>query len=142
LAPHDVGLSRSREQIFRRRIQTTGQIRKDGNCECNVVHRVLYSQVHENGSKKKKSRIRPRIYLERARELNPPVAPGVIASSLTKPLAYIRSDAAAVQVEADMLRLSIGKGVVPTEGAEYAEKRLGMLEVTPVIAQVNLPEVR
>ena len=82
--------------------------------------------------------IRPSISLERPREWNPPVAPGVIPA-YDQALAYIRTDAAAVQAEADALRLSIEKGVVPTEDLVDAKKRLDMLEV---MAQVNLPEVR
>jgi len=82
--------------------------------------------------------IRPSISLERPREWNPPVAPGVIPA-YDQALSYIRADAAAVQVETDALRLSIEKGVVPTEDVEEAKKRLEVLEV---MAQVNLPEVR
>ncbi|KAH8977882.1 PEBP-like protein [Lactarius akahatsu] len=82
--------------------------------------------------------IRPSINVERPREWNPPVAPGAIPA-YDQALAYIRADAAAVQVEADALRLSIEKGVVPTEDVEDAKKRLEVLEV---MAQINLPEVR
>ncbi|KAI9437002.1 PEBP-like protein [Lactarius indigo] len=82
--------------------------------------------------------IRPSINAERPREWNPPVAPGVIPA-YDQALAYIRADAAAVQVEADALRLSIENGVVPTEDVEDAKKRLEVLEV---MAQINLPEVR
>jgi large subunit ribosomal protein L35 len=82
--------------------------------------------------------VRPSISLERPREWNPPVAPGLIPA-YDQALAYIRADAAAVQAEADALRLSIEKGEVPTEGLEDAKKRLDVLEV---MAQVNMPEVR
>jgi large subunit ribosomal protein L35 len=82
--------------------------------------------------------VRPSISLERPREWNPPVAPGLIPA-YDQALAYIRADAAAVHAEADALRLSIEKGEVPTEGLEVAKKRLDVLEV---MAQVNLPEVR
>ncbi len=82
--------------------------------------------------------IRPSISLARPREWNPPVAPGFIPA-YDEALAYIRADAAAVQREADALRLSIEKGEVPTEDVEDATKRLDVLEV---MAQVNLPEVR
>jgi len=82
--------------------------------------------------------IRPSISLERPREWNPPVAPGVIPA-YDEAVAYIRADAAAVQAEADALRLSLEKGEVPNEGIEDARKRLDMLEI---MAQVNLPEVR
>ena len=82
--------------------------------------------------------IRPSITLERPREWNPPVAPGVIPA-YDQALAYIRADAAAVQVEADALRLSLEKGTIPTGDVEDAKKRLDVLEV---MAQVNLPEVR
>ena len=79
--------------------------------------------------------VRPSISLERPREWNPPVAPGVIPA-YDQALAYIRADAAAVQAEADALRISIEKGEVT---AEDAKKQLDVLEV---MAQVNLPEVR
>jgi large subunit ribosomal protein L35 len=82
--------------------------------------------------------IRPSITLERPREWNPPVRPGLIPA-YDEAVAYIRADAAAVQAEADALRLSLDKGEVPTEGVEDAKKRLDMLEI---MAQVNLPEVR
>lgn len=82
--------------------------------------------------------VRPSISLERPREWNPPVAPGIIPA-YDQALAYIRADAAAVQAEADALRISIEKGEVPTEGLEDAKKQLDVLEV---MAQVNLPEVR
>ena len=82
--------------------------------------------------------VRPSISLERPREWNPPVAPGVIPA-YDQALAYIRADAAAVQAEADALRISIEKGEVTAEGLEGAKKQLDVLEV---MAQVNLPEVR
>ena len=82
--------------------------------------------------------VRPSISLERPREWNPPVAPDVIPA-YDQALAYIRADAAAVQAEADALRISIEKGEVPAEGLEDAKKQLDVLEV---MAQVNLPEVR
>ncbi|KAI0005281.1 phosphatidylethanolamine-binding protein [Russula compacta] len=82
--------------------------------------------------------IRPSISLERPREWNPPVAPGFIPA-YDEAVAYIRSDAAAVQAEADALRSSLEKGQVPAEGTEDAKKRLDVLEI---MAQVNLPEVR
>jgi large subunit ribosomal protein L35 len=82
--------------------------------------------------------IRPSISLERPREWNPPVAPGVIPA-YDEAVAYIRADAAAVQAEADTLRSSLENGQVSTEGIEDAKKRLDVLEV---MAQVNLPEVR
>jgi len=50
--------------------------------------------------------IRPSISLERRRGWDPPVAPGVIPA-YDQALAYICSDAAAVQVESDILRLGI-----------------------------------
>jgi large subunit ribosomal protein L35 len=80
--------------------------------------------------------IRPSISLERPREWNPPVAPGVIPA-YDEAVAYIRADAAAVQVEADTLRSSLENG--QTEGIEDAKKRLDILDI---MAQVNLPEVR
>jgi large subunit ribosomal protein L35 len=80
--------------------------------------------------------IRPSISLERPREWNPPVAPGVIPA-YDEAVAYIRADAAAVQAEADTLRSSLENG--QTEGIEDAKKRLDILEI---MAQVNLPEVR
>jgi large subunit ribosomal protein L35 len=86
----------------------------------------------------KYSPIRPSISLERPREWNPPVRPGVIPA-YDEAVAYIRADAADVQAEADALRLSLDKGEVPTEDVEDAKKRLDMLEI---MAQVNLPEVR
>lgn len=82
--------------------------------------------------------IRPSISLERPREWNSPVAPGVIPA-YDEAVAYIRADAAAVQAEADTLRSSLENGQVPTEGIEDAKKRLDVLEI---MAQVNLPEVR
>ena len=82
--------------------------------------------------------IRPSITLERPREWNPPVAPGVIPA-YDEAVAYIRADAAAVQAEVDTLRSSLENGQVPTEGIEDAKKRLDVLEI---MAQVNLPEVR
>lgn len=82
--------------------------------------------------------IRPSISLERPREWNPPVTPGFIPA-YDEAVAYIRADAAAVQAEADALRLSLEKGEVPTEGVEDAKKRLDVLEI---MGQVNLPEVR
>jgi large subunit ribosomal protein L35 len=82
--------------------------------------------------------IRPSISLQRPREWNLPVGPGVIPA-YDQALAYIRADAAAVQAEADALRLSLEKGTVPTGDVEEAKKRLDVLEV---MAQVNLPEVR
>ena len=82
--------------------------------------------------------IRPSISLERPREWNLPVAPGVIPA-YDQALAYIRADAAAVQAEADALQLSLEKGTVPAEDVEDAKKQLDVLEV---MAQVNLPEVR
>jgi len=82
--------------------------------------------------------IRPNISLERPREWNPPVAPGVIPA-YDEAVAYIRADAAAVQAEADTLRSSLEDGQIPTEGIEDAIKRLDVLEI---MAQVNLPEVR
>jgi large subunit ribosomal protein L35 len=82
--------------------------------------------------------IRPSISLERPREWNPPVAPGVIPA-YDEAVAYIRTDAAAVQAEADTLRSSLENGQVPTEGIEDSKKRLDILEI---MAQVNLPEVR
>ena len=82
--------------------------------------------------------VRPSISLERPREWNPPVAPGVIPA-YDEAVAYIRADAAAVQAEADALRSSLEKGEVPSEGIEDARKRLDTLEI---MAQVNLPEVR
>ena len=81
---------------------------------------------------------RPSITLERPREWNPPVAPGVIPA-YDEAVAYIRADAAAVQAEADTLRSSLENGQVPTEGIEDAKNKLDVLEV---MAQVNLPEVR
>ncbi|KAH9005782.1 hypothetical protein EDB86DRAFT_2767447, partial [Lactarius hatsudake] len=55
-------------------------------------------------------------------------------------LAYIRADAAPVQVGADALRPSIEQGVVPTENVEDdAKKRLEVLEV---MAEINLLEAR
>jgi large subunit ribosomal protein L35 len=86
----------------------------------------------------KYSPIRPSISIERPREWNPPVAPGVIPA-YDEAVAYIRADAAAVQAEADTLRSSLENGHVPTEGIEDAKKRLDVLEI---MAQVNLPEVR
>lgn len=80
--------------------------------------------------------IRPSVSLERPREWNPPVAPGVIPA-YDEAVAYIRADAAAVQAEADTLRSSLENG--QTEGIEDAKKRLDILEI---MAQVNLPEVR
>lgn len=82
--------------------------------------------------------IRPSISLERPREWNPPVPPGVIPA-YDEAVAYIRADAAAVQAEADALRSSLEKGEVSNEGIEDARKRLDTLEI---MAQVNLPEVR
>lgn len=82
--------------------------------------------------------IRPSISLERPREWNPPVAPGVIPA-YDEAVAYIRADAAAVQAEVDTLRSSLDNGQVPTEGIEDVKERLDVLEV---MAQVNLPEVR
>jgi large subunit ribosomal protein L35 len=82
--------------------------------------------------------IRPSITLERPREWNPPVAPGVIPA-YDEAVAYIRADAAAVQAEADTLRSSLENGQVPAEGIEDAKKKLDVLEI---MAQVNLPEVR
>lgn len=55
-------------------------------------------------------------------------------------LAYIRADAAAMQVGADALRPSIEKGMVPTEDVgDDAKKRLDVLEV---MVQINLLEAR
>lgn len=82
--------------------------------------------------------IRPSISLERPREWNPPVAPGVIPA-YDEAVAYIRADAAAVRAEADALRSSLEKGQIPTEGIEDARKTLDTLEI---MTQVNLPEVR
>ena len=82
--------------------------------------------------------IRPSISLERPRDWNPPVRPGVIPA-YDEAVAYIRKDAAAVQMEIDALRSSLDKGQVPSEGVEDAKKRLDVLEI---MAQVNLPEVR
>ncbi len=82
--------------------------------------------------------IRPSISLERPREWNPPVAPGVIPA-YDEAVAYIRADAAAVQAEADTLRSSLENGQVLTEGLEDAKRRLDVLKI---MAQVNLPEVR
>lgn len=82
--------------------------------------------------------IRPSISLERPREWNPPVAPGVIPA-YDEAVAYIRADAAAVQAEADTLQSSLENKQVPSEGIEDAKKRLDVLEI---MAQVNLPEVR
>jgi len=84
------------------------------------------------------AQVRPSISLGRHREWCPPVSPGVIPA-YDQALAHIRSDAAAVQLGADALRLSIEKGVVPTEGVEDAKRRLDVLEV---MGQVNLLEVR
>jgi len=82
--------------------------------------------------------IRPSISLERPREWNPPVAPGVIPA-YDEAVAYIRADAATIQAEADTLRSNLENGQVPTEGIEDAKKRLDVLEI---MAQGNLPEVR
>jgi large subunit ribosomal protein L35 len=82
--------------------------------------------------------IRPSINLQRPREWNPPVAPGIIPA-YDEAVAYIRADAAAVQAEADTLRSSLENGQVPTEAIGDAKKRLDVLEI---MAQVNLPEVR
>jgi large subunit ribosomal protein L35 len=82
--------------------------------------------------------IRPSISLERPREWNPPVAPGVIPA-YDEAVAYIRADAAAVQAEADAIRSSLEKGQIPTEGIEDTRKMLDTLEI---MTQVNLPEVR
>jgi len=82
--------------------------------------------------------IRPSISLERPREWNPPVAPGVIPA-YDEAVAYIRADAAALQAEADALRSRLEKGQVLAGGIEDAKNMLGVLEV---MAQVNLPEVR
>ena len=82
--------------------------------------------------------IRPSISLERPREWNPPVAPGVIPA-YDEAVAYIRADAASAQAEADTLRSSLENGQVSTEGIEDAKKKLDILEI---MAQVNLPEVR
>jgi large subunit ribosomal protein L35 len=82
--------------------------------------------------------IRPSISLERPREWNPPVAPGVVPA-FDEAVAYIRADAAAVQAEADTLRSSLENGQVSIEGIEDAKERLDVLEI---MAQVNLPEVR
>lgn len=82
--------------------------------------------------------VRPSISLERPREWNPPVAPGVIPA-YDEAVAYIRADAAAVQAEADAFRSSLEKGEIPSEGIEDSRKRLDTLEI---MAQVNLPEVR
>lgn len=86
----------------------------------------------------KYSAIRPSISLERPREWNPPVAPGFIPA-YDEAVAYIRSDAVAVQAEADALQSSLEKGQVPAEGTDDAKRRLDVLEI---MAQVNLPEVR
>lgn len=86
----------------------------------------------------KYSPIRPSISLERPREWNPPVAPGVIPA-YDEAVAYIRADAASAQAEADTLRSSLENGRVSTEGIEDAKKKLDVLEI---MAQVNLPEVR
>lgn len=86
----------------------------------------------------KYSPIRPSISVERPREWNPPIAPGVVPA-YDEAVAYIRADAAAVQVEADSLRSGLENGHVPTEGIEDAKKRLDILEI---MAQINLPEVR
>jgi large subunit ribosomal protein L35 len=82
--------------------------------------------------------IRPSISLERPREWNPPIVPGVIPA-YDEAVAYVRADAAAVQAEVDSLRSSLESGQVPTEGIENAKERLDVLEI---MAQVNLPEVR
>jgi len=82
--------------------------------------------------------IRPSISLERPREWNPPVAPGVIPA-YDEAVAYIRADAAAVQAEADAIRSSLEKGQIPTEGIEDTREMLDTLEI---MTQVNLPEVR
>ncbi|KAH9963506.1 phosphatidylethanolamine-binding protein [Russula dissimulans] len=82
--------------------------------------------------------IRPSISLERPREWNPPVAPGVIPA-YDEAVAYIRADAAALQAEADALRSRLEKGQVLAGGVEDAKNMLNVLEV---MAQVNLPEVR
>ncbi|KAI0258257.1 phosphatidylethanolamine-binding protein [Gloeopeniophorella convolvens] len=82
--------------------------------------------------------IRPSISIERPREWNRPVAPGVIPA-YDEALAYIRADSAAVQAEADALRLSLEKGEISAEEMQEARDRLDTLEV---MAQVNLPEVR
>ena len=86
----------------------------------------------------KYSPIRPSINLERSREWNPPVAPGVIPA-YDEAVAYIRADAAALQAEADALRLNLENKQVQTEVIEDAKERLDVLEI---MAQVNLPEVR
>lgn len=86
----------------------------------------------------KYSAIRPSISLERPREWNPPVAPGVIPA-YDEAVAYIRADAAVLQAEADALRSRVEKGQVLAEGIDGAKNMLGVLEV---MAQVNLPEVR
>jgi large subunit ribosomal protein L35 len=86
----------------------------------------------------KYSPIRPSISLERSREWNPPVAPGVIPA-YDEAVAYIRADAAALQAEADALRLNLENKQVQLEAIEDAKERLDVLEI---MAQVNLPEVR
>ena len=82
--------------------------------------------------------IRPSISLERPREWKSPVPPGFIPA-YDEAVAYIRADAAAVQAEADALRLSLEKGEVASEDVEEAKKRVDMLDI---MAQVNLPDVR
>lgn len=79
--------------------------------------------------------IRPSICLERPREWNPPVAPGIIPA-YDEAVAYIRADAAALQAEADALRLNLR---VQTDGIEDAKEKLNVLDI---MARVNLPEVR
>ena len=82
--------------------------------------------------------IRPSICLERPRQWNSPVAPGIIPA-YDEAVAYIRADAAALQAEADALRLNLENGRVQTEGIEDAKVTLNVLDI---MARVNLPEVR
>jgi large subunit ribosomal protein L35 len=82
--------------------------------------------------------IRPSICLERPREWNRPVAPGIIPA-YDEAVAYIRADAAALQAEADTIRLNLENQRVQTDSIEEAKAKLNVLDI---MARVNLPEVR